>query len=113
MNINDRVKITIQILLALGKAKDQTDLGMKLGYNSKSAFSQAINGKDNVPKILLEKLAAEDKRISKDWLINGIGFIVDTKQVYETENNELLEIQRKYIQKLEEEIERLKKEVEN
>lgn len=110
MNINDRVKITIQILIALGKAEDQNDLGTKLGYKSKSAFSQAVNAK-NVPKILLEKLLNQDDRISKEWLFNGIGFIVNNKQVYNENSNEIIDLQKKYIQKLEEEVDRLKKEL--
>lgn len=113
MDLHDRIKVAIQILIGLKVSSNQEDVGKKLGYNNKSYFSQIINGKVSLPNDFLENLVALDSRIPKEWLINDIGFISENKLVYTNNEQMLIDTQNKYIKKLEQEIKTLKIEVEN
>ena len=48
--------------------KNMREIGVELGYDNPSYFSQLLNGKKNIPFSLLEKLAALDPRINLDFL---------------------------------------------
>ncbi|MRM86624.1 hypothetical protein [Riemerella anatipestifer] len=81
MDLQNRVKVAIQLLIGYEIADNQEGIGKLLGYENKSYFSQIINGKVALPKDFLEKLSSLDYRISKKWLIDNIGNI-ENKQVY-------------------------------
>lgn len=98
MDLQDRIKVVIQILIGYKVAENQENIGKLLGYPNKSYFSQIVNGKVSLPNDFLEKLADIDTRISKEWIIKGVGSI-ENKQVYENHtlseinnNNEVLSL---------------------
>ena len=67
-----KVKISISILIALGVAKSQKEIGAKLGYESESAFSQIINGKVSINDRFIKKLRNLHKEVDNFWR-NGFG----------------------------------------
>lgn len=113
MDLHDRIKVTIQMLIGFKLANNQEGIGKKIGYDNKSYFSQIINNKVSLPNDFLEKLASLDSRIPKEWLINDVGFISDNKLVYTKNEQMLIDTQNKYIKKLEEEIKILKNSINN
>lgn len=54
--------------LASERGVNQRDIGVLLGYTSKTSFSQVLNDKKVFPKTLPERLAALDPRINIDFL---------------------------------------------
>jgi len=53
---NQKLKLLISILKTNGDIKTQKELGVKLGYETESAFSQVVNNKVPFPESLYEKL---------------------------------------------------------
>ncbi len=123
MDLYDRIKIVIQLLIGYKVADNQEGVGVLLGYKNKSYFSQIINGKTPLPNKFLENLANLDNRISGKWLIHNQG-LIESKQVYEaapiieisTDSTEkdgyIIELQRDKIKSLEKELQDQKQEVE-
>lgn len=62
-----RIKIAITTLTSLGIAKNQEDVGRMLGYNSKSAFSQLLNGRVPIPANFISKLKALHHKVAELW----------------------------------------------
>src|SRR5690606_15988025 len=89
MDIHDRIKVAIQLLIGYKIASNQEEVGRLLGYTNKSSFSQVVNGKTAVPSGFLKNLAALDDRISEDWLTNDIGE-TPCKQVYNETTSHIL-----------------------
>ena len=54
--------------LAKETGKTHYQIGEAMGYKSRSGFSQAINGKKNLPGDFTERLVAVDGRINPDFL---------------------------------------------
>lgn len=94
MEILDRIKIAVKTLISLGVAKNQEDIGLMLGYTSKSAFSQVLNGKVSLPNDFIDRLCKLDKRLVKMWIVNEVGSVLrsqeQSKQVY-IDNNIVVE----------------------
>ena len=90
MEVLDRIKIAVKALISLGLAKNQEEIGSLLGYTSKSAFSQVLNGKVSLPNDFIDRLCKLDKRLVKMWIVNEEGSVLrskkESKQVY-IENN--------------------------
>ena len=111
MDLKDRIKVTIQLLIGFKVANTQEEIGLLLGYKNKSSFSQVINGKVDLPDKFLEKLSLLDNRISKKWLINGIGYIeseqvyINNSEIYKNQNSEdLIQFQRIKINELKQQL---------
>lgn len=63
-----KIKISISILISLGIAEKQKDVGVLLGYKEDgSAFSQIINEKVPIPKEFIKKLRSLDKQVDDFW----------------------------------------------
>lgn len=81
-----RIKIAVKTLISLGVEKNQEGVGKLMGYSNKASFSQILNGKVPISKDFIEKLCNLDSRISKKWVIDGIGNVF----VEEIGNNKLV-----------------------
>ena len=68
-----RFKLMIDYLKNKGVIKTQKELGNKMGYSNESAFSQVINGKQNIPKDFMDKLKVLMPELNENWLITGEG----------------------------------------
>ena len=73
MNKRDRLKIFIRHLISAKIVKTQKDLGVKLGYENESYFSQIINGHTSEPTDFIEQLKTLEPLLNTDWLEYGIG----------------------------------------
>lgn len=73
MNRIIRNKILINYIINEGIAKNQRDLGSKMGYKSDSAFSQVINEKVQEPKEFISKLKQFVPNLNEEWLTEGKG----------------------------------------
>jgi transcriptional regulator with XRE-family HTH domain len=73
MSKRDRLKIFIRHLISAKVAKNQKDLGIKLGYESESYFSQIINGHTSEPTDFIEKLKSLEPLLNIEWLETGKG----------------------------------------
>lgn len=73
MNKIDRYKILIRHMKDIGLIENQKDLGVKLGYNNPSAFSQVINGKVSEPKQFMQNLKRIIPDLNTEWLETGVG----------------------------------------
>lgn len=73
MNRVMRNKILVSHIIEEGIAKNQKDLGAKMGYTSDSAFSQVINEKVQEPKDFITKLKRFVPNLNEEWLLNGEG----------------------------------------
>lgn len=82
----ERIKIAVKALVSLGVAKNQEGIGELMGYKSKSAFSQILNGKVPLPSDFVDRLCKLDNRLVKMWIINEVGDVLrkkeQSKQVY-------------------------------
>ncbi|MEB3799826.1 helix-turn-helix transcriptional regulator [Flavobacterium columnare] len=87
----ERIKIAVKALISLGVAKNQEDLGRKMGYTNKSSFSQILNGKVPLPADFIDKLCKQDSRLVRIWIVNEVGNVLRNKsqseQVYNSEVN--------------------------
>lgn len=81
-----RIKIAVKTLISLGVEKNQEGVGKLMGYSNKASFSHILNGKVPISKDFIDKLCGLDSRISKSWVIDGIGNVFAD----ETENNKLV-----------------------
>ena len=63
--------------LAKETGKTHYQIGEAMGYKSRSGFSQAINGKKNLPGDFTERLVAVDGRINPDFLDGKSGVFFD------------------------------------
>ena len=65
---SERAKIVVRYL---AKKSDitQFEVGQKLGYTNKSAFSSVIGGEKVLPRNFCERLAALDPEINPDFII--------------------------------------------
>lgn len=73
MNRRDRLKIFIRHLISAKIIKSQKDLGVRLGYDNESYFSQIINGHTSEPTDFIYKLKSLEPLLNIDWLENGRG----------------------------------------
>lgn len=73
MNKRDRLKIFIRHLISAKIIKSQKDLGVRLGYDNESYFSQIINGHTSEPTDFIYKLKTLEPLLNIDWLENGVG----------------------------------------
>lgn len=73
MSKRDRLKIFIRHLISAKIVKTQRDLGVKLGYENESYFSQIINGHTSEPTDFIEQLKTLEPLLNTDWLEYGIG----------------------------------------
>ncbi len=48
--------------------KSQQEIGNLVGYGNASAFSQVLNAKKDLPKVLIERICSLDPRINIDFL---------------------------------------------
>ncbi len=82
----DRNKILVRHIISLGIASSQKDLGVLLGYNNESSFSQIINEKVPYPKDFINKLKNVLPDINEHWLLTGEGeMLVEAAEVVEAE----------------------------
>lgn len=79
MNRVIRNKILVNYLIENGVAKNQRDLGAKMGYTNESAFSQVINEKVPTPKDFIAKLKTLLPTLNDDWLLYGEGTMLKTE----------------------------------
>jgi hypothetical protein len=88
MNELDRVKLLIKHLIAYGFAENQKGVGVLLGYNTESSFSQIINGKVKTPKNFINKLKNIEPRLNINWLETGTGsMLLDSSTDTDTKSN--------------------------
>ena len=73
LNRNERFKYLVAMLKKGGYIRNQKDLGIMMGYNNESAFSQVINGKAVEPKDFTERLKVLFPIINVGWLNCGDG----------------------------------------
>lgn len=102
----DRFKSLIRYCKENGIVSSQKDLGVKLGYQNESSFSQVINGKVDEPKDFINRLCNLIPELNKEWLLTGEGVMIrkdaSAQSWEEAEDKER-----------EKEINRLKKELSN
>ena len=67
MKNNERAQAVVRYL-AKKTGQNQYEIGRKLGYTNKSAFSAMLNGRGQIPSTLPERLAALDPAINIDFL---------------------------------------------
>lgn len=67
LSLAERARIVVRYL-AKKEGITQAEVGQKIGYTNKSAFSSVINGQKTLPVKFGEKLAALDKEINPDFL---------------------------------------------
>lgn len=60
---------TVVLWLAGQTGKKQSEIGVLLGWNNKSAFSMLMNGKKKIPVGTIQKLVNLDERINKEYLL--------------------------------------------
>lgn len=82
-----RFKLLIDYLKNKGVIKTQKELGNKMGYSNESAFSQVINGKQNIPKDFMDKLKVLLPELNENWLLTGEGEMLDEAEKKESDNN--------------------------
>lgn len=73
MDKTDRMKVLVRYIINNGMAENQSDLGIKMGYNNASAFSQVINGKVKTPKDFTDKFVTIVPDLNVQWLLTGEG----------------------------------------
>lgn len=67
ITITERVKFLIRHIISLGLAKNQEELGQKLGINNKSYMSQLVNGR--IPnEQFIDSLLNYTPIFNKEWL---------------------------------------------
>ena len=72
MNTLERCRLAIGYLTnSMGVT--QKEVGIKLGYNNESYFSQVLNGKTGNIKRLIDRIHDLNKNINKEWLTDGTG----------------------------------------
>ncbi|MCF0070242.1 hypothetical protein LZD49_07145 [Dyadobacter sp. CY261] len=76
MDILGRIKMVVSYLIASKLASSQQDLGFKLGYSTKGAFSNILNGQVSIPKKLIQKIGSLDDRINQHWIETGEGLML-------------------------------------
>ena len=76
----DRNKILVRHIVSLGLAASQKDLGVKMGYENESYFSQIINEKVETPKDFILKLKNILPNLSEAWLLTGNGEMLVAEQ---------------------------------
>ena len=69
-----RLRKVVQWLIFNDVIINDYDLAVKLGYKH-TYLSQVINGKAHLSDKFIDGLLSLDKRISRDWLVKGIGSI--------------------------------------
>lgn len=69
----DRLKILIRHLIVLGEIPNQRELGKLMGYKNESSFSQILNGKQQMPKVFLNKLKSVIPSVNTNWIETGEG----------------------------------------
>lgn len=99
----DRFKSLIRYCKENGIVSSQKDLGVKLGYQNESSFSQVINGKVDEPKDFINRLCNLIPELNKEWLMTGEGSMLRT----ETAANSFQEADSEEIRKLKERIKEL------
>lgn len=67
LSLADRARIVVRYL-AKKEQITQAEIGQKIGYTNKSAFSAVLNGQKTLPVKFGEKLAALDPEINPDFL---------------------------------------------
>ena len=72
----DRFKSLIRYCKENGIVSSQKDLGVKLGYQNESSFSQVINGKVDEPKDFTYRLCNLIPGLNKEWLLTGKGAMI-------------------------------------
>lgn len=93
MNRIDRYKILIRHMKDKGLIESQKDLGVKLGYNNPSAFSQVINGKVKEPKQFIPNLKRLIPYLNTEWLETGAGSMsLSDEQTDVTHNDDITQI---------------------
>lgn len=83
-----RIKISLKVLISLGTAKNQEELGRFLGYSNKSSFSQVINGKVSLPLDFINRLCKLNPLIDKEWLRTGNGNVLKNNYDRDQHRNE-------------------------
>lgn len=74
----DRNKTLVRHIISLGVATSQKDLGVKMGYENESYFSQIINEKVDTPKDFIKKLKDFVPTLNEGWLLTGNGEMLVT-----------------------------------
>ena len=77
----DRNKTLVRHIISLGIASSQKDLGVKMGYENESYFSQIVNEKVDTPKDFIRKLKEFVPDLNIDWLLTGEGGMLKTEDV--------------------------------
>lgn len=78
----DRNKALVRYIIRMGVAASQKELGVKLGYENESYFSQIINEKVDTPKDFINKLKEIVSDLNIDWLITGNGEMLKGEAQY-------------------------------
>ena len=109
----ERVRRVCKWLVYMGYADNDKELAELLGY-TKSSLSQILNEKVNLSDKFIDKLSKVDSNINKVWILKGVGKMLIKESEYSTKEPDeniqhLIDVQRKLIAKLENEIDELKK----
>ena len=67
LSLAERAKIVVRYLAKKGRIT-QAEVGQKMGYTNKSAFSAVLNGQKTLPVKFGDRLAALDPEINPDFL---------------------------------------------
>ena len=67
LSVQNRAKIVVRYLAQKGGVT-QAQIGQKIGYTNRSAFSAVLSGLKPMPREFCEKLAALDPEINPDFL---------------------------------------------
>lgn len=82
MNRYDRLKIFIRYLISVKNlCKNQKELGVRLGYNNESYFSQIISGRASEPTDFIDKLKNLEPLLNIEWLECGNGDMIKSPSV--------------------------------
>lgn len=81
LNKLDRVKIFITHLIISGVFDSQKTVGVFLGYNNESSFSQILTKKTPIPKNFINKLKKLEPTLNINWIETGEGEMFDSNKI--------------------------------
>ena len=78
----DRNKALVRHIVRMGVVASQKELGVKMGYENESYFSQIINEKVETPKDFISKLKSIVPDLNVEWLETGHGNMLTSTPEY-------------------------------
>ena len=81
MNRLQRIKKVVKYAIVQGVGENQAEIGQKMGYSNKSAFSHVLNGQDKEPNNFVGRLLELVPDVNAQWIETGEGEMLnDSKQ---------------------------------